>query len=70
MKSLGGVPDDEIDKITHLNAMRHFSYDPFAHIPRERATVSALRGEAIDWDVSVKSVRHLRPATAASGRAF
>ena len=43
MRSLTGVTDDEIDKITHLNAMRHFSYDPFAHIPREQATVSALR---------------------------
>ncbi len=70
MKSLGSVPDDEINKITHLNAMRHFSYDPFAHIPRDEATVSALRAKAIDWDVSVKSVKHLRPATAASGPAF
>ena len=70
MKSLVGVPDDEINKITHLNAMRHFQYDPFAHIPREQATVSALRSPAIDWDISIKSVRHLRPATAASGRAF
>ena len=70
MKSLGGVPDDEINKITHLNAMRHFQYDPFAHIPRDRATVSALRSLALDWDVSIKSVKHLRPATASSERAF
>lgn len=70
MKSLAGVPDDEIDKITHRNAMRHFRYDPFAHIPREEATVSALRAQAIDWDVSIKSVKALRPATAASGPAF
>ena len=70
MKSLSNVPDDEVDKITHLNAIRHFSYDPFAHIPRNEATVSALRANATGWDVSIKSVRHLRPATAASGRAF
>jgi hypothetical protein len=70
MKSLTGVPDHEIDKITHLNAMRHFQYDPFAHIPRDRATVSALGRQAVGWDVSVKSVTHLRPATAASGGAF
>ena len=25
-----GVPDDEIDTITHENAMRHFRFDPFA----------------------------------------
>jgi predicted TIM-barrel fold metal-dependent hydrolase len=70
MRSLDGVPDDEINKITHLNAMRHFQYDPFAHIPRERATASALRAEARDWDVSLKSIKHLRPAGAASGPAF
>ena len=70
MMSLSGVPDDEINKITHLNAMRHFSYDPFAHIPRERATVAALREQAVGWDISVKSVKHLRPETASTARAF
>jgi hypothetical protein len=70
MKSLVGVPDDEINKITHLNALRHFHYDPFAHIPRERATVSALREAAAGWDISIKSVKHLRPAGASSGPAF
>ncbi|KKW66470.1 amidohydrolase [Mycolicibacterium elephantis] len=70
MKSLGGVSDEEIDKITHLNAMRHFSYDPFTHIPREQATVGALRREAADWDVTTRSVRHLRPETASMGPAF
>ena len=29
-KTLTGIPDDEIDKITHLNAMRVFQFDPFA----------------------------------------
>lgn len=70
MKSLGGVSDEEIDKITHLNAMRHFHYNPFAHIPREQATVGALRREAADWDVTIRSVRHLRPETASMGPAF
>ena len=70
MNSLGGVSDEEIDKMTHLNAMRHFAYDPFAHIPREQATVGALRAQADGWDISIKSVRHLRPAGAASGPAF
>jgi predicted TIM-barrel fold metal-dependent hydrolase len=64
MASLAGCSDEEIDKITHLNAMRHFQYDPFVHIPRDRATVSALRREAVGWDVSVRSTRHLRPAGA------
>jgi len=48
MKYFGGVPDEEINKITHLNAMRNFSYDPFALIPREQATVGALRAQATD----------------------
>ena len=49
------VPDDEVDKITHRNAMRWYSFDPFAHRPREQCTVGALRGEAGDWDVSIRS---------------
>jgi hypothetical protein len=49
------VPDDEIDKITHLNAMRHFRYDPFAHRPREQCTVEALRAQAADVDVALRS---------------
>ena len=64
MKSMTGVPDAEIDKITHRNAMRHFQYDPFQARPREQATVGALRAQAVGWDISVKSVKHLRPAQA------
>jgi hypothetical protein len=52
MRYLEGVPDEEIDKITHRNAMRNFSFDPFAHRPRERCTVGALRAEATDVDVT------------------
>jgi predicted TIM-barrel fold metal-dependent hydrolase len=54
-KSLAGVPDDEINKITHENAMRHFRFDPFAVRPREQCTVGALRAEAADVDVSPRS---------------
>lgn len=55
MKYLGDVPDDEIDKMTHLNAMRHFRFDPFSVRPRERCTVGALRAEAADVDTSIVS---------------
>jgi hypothetical protein len=51
-RSLEGVPDHEIDQMTHENAMRSFRYDPFAHIPREQATVGALRARATDVDTS------------------
>jgi hypothetical protein len=52
MRYLDGLPRDEVDKITHLNAMRVFSYDPFAHIPREQATVAGLRARAGDVDTT------------------
>jgi predicted TIM-barrel fold metal-dependent hydrolase len=63
MKSLPGVPDDEINAMTHENAMRHYRFDPFAHRPKEQSTVGALRAEAADVDVSPKraAVRRERP---------
>ncbi|MBL8774789.1 MAG: amidohydrolase [Acidimicrobiales bacterium] len=53
--TLEGIPDDEIDAMTHGNAIREFHYDPFAHRPRERCTVGALRAEATGVDVSERS---------------
>ncbi len=38
--------DAEIDAITYQNALRIFSYDPFASIPKEQCTVGALRAKA------------------------
>ncbi len=55
-KTLNGIPDDEVDKITHLNAMRVFQFDPFAVRPREQCRVGALRAEAADVDVSIRSL--------------
>jgi predicted TIM-barrel fold metal-dependent hydrolase len=58
MEQLAGVPDDEIDKITHANAMANFSYDPFAHLARADCTVGALRAQAaakgVDTDPVVR----------------
>ena len=34
MKSIGDLSDDAINKITHVNAMREFQFDPFAHRPK------------------------------------
>lgn len=62
MRYLVGMTDDEIDRVTHSNAMRHFQYDPFRHIPRAEATVAALRSRATGWDVAVRATAHLRPA--------
>ena len=45
-ESLKRLPKASIDKVTHLNAMREFSYDPFALLGRENCTVGALRAQA------------------------
>jgi predicted TIM-barrel fold metal-dependent hydrolase len=50
-----GVPDDEVNRITFENALRWYSYDPFAHLPREQATVAALRARAEGHDVAVRA---------------
>jgi predicted TIM-barrel fold metal-dependent hydrolase len=49
------VPADEMNKMTFENAMRWYSYDPFAYRSRERSTVGALRAEQAGHDVSVRS---------------
>jgi predicted TIM-barrel fold metal-dependent hydrolase len=55
-RELAGIPDDEVELITHANAMRTFRFDPFTLRPRERATVGALREEAVGWDVAIRDV--------------
>ncbi len=61
MEEMQGVPDAEINQMTHENAMRHFRYDPFRHVPKEQATVGALRAQAVDVDLSLKSHGGLAP---------
>jgi predicted TIM-barrel fold metal-dependent hydrolase len=50
-----GVSDNEINAISHENAMRLYRYDPFRIRPRENCTVDALRSEAEGHDVSIRS---------------
>jgi hypothetical protein len=47
-----GLSDDDIEKITWRNVARFCDYDPFAVIPKERATVGALRAQSPDVDIS------------------
>ena len=42
--------DDEIHKITWQNSIRFFDWDPFQILPKENATVGALRALAQDVD--------------------
>ena len=50
--SLKDVPVDEINLMTHENAMRFFNFDPFKYIAKKDATVGALRKAAAHVDVT------------------
>lgn len=52
-----------IDKITHLNAMNWYSFDPFKHHSRESLTVGALRAKAAadGVDITPTSAGGLNP---------
>ena len=58
-----GADDDDIDKITWQNASRFFSWDPFAYVPRDKATVGALRAQA-------RRRRRVDPVSQGVGRAL
>ena len=51
-RCLSDISDEDINKITYKNAMRHFRFDPFAHIPEAECTVAALRAQAADVDLT------------------
>jgi hypothetical protein len=52
-----GVSDHDIDRMTHLNAMKHFHYDPFSVLGgRDNCTVASLRARAEGHDVAIRSV--------------
>jgi predicted TIM-barrel fold metal-dependent hydrolase len=55
MKQMDGVSREDIDRMSHLNAIRHFSFDPFAVARREDCTVGALRRRAAGHDVSIRA---------------
>jgi predicted TIM-barrel fold metal-dependent hydrolase len=50
-----GATSEDIDKITWQNSSRFFGWDPFAHVPKDQATVGALRALATDVDTSIVS---------------
>lgn len=49
------LPRATIDKITHANVMREFSYDPFSILGRENCTAGALRAKATHVDTTPRS---------------
>lgn len=57
---LDGVPDDQVNKITHQNALRLYGFDMFTHLPKQQATVGALRAQARDVDLGYRSSARLK----------
>jgi len=48
-----GLSDADINKVTWENVARFCSYDPFAHIAKEQATVGALRALSPDVETGI-----------------
>jgi predicted TIM-barrel fold metal-dependent hydrolase len=64
---IAGASDEDIHKITWQNAARFFDWDPFAHTPKDQATVGALRALAQDVDTSRMSRAEWRTQNEAAG---
>jgi predicted TIM-barrel fold metal-dependent hydrolase len=54
-QSIKHLPKQSIDKVTHQNAMRHYSFDPISILGRENCTVGALRKQAAHVDTTPKA---------------
>ncbi len=60
---LADADAEDVAKITHENAMRWYSFDPFDPRTREQSTVAALRAASPGHDVRIRSLdggRHAR----------
>lgn len=55
-KSVQGLTAAQIDKITHLNAMRMLRFDPFRHYRPEQLSVGALRAMAAADKVDITPI--------------
>ena len=62
-----GCTDEEIHQITWENSCRFFDWDPFAHTPRDKATVGALRARATDVDTTRMSRAEWKQQNEAAG---
>jgi predicted TIM-barrel fold metal-dependent hydrolase len=51
IETMGHLSDRVINKITHENAIKAYSFDPFTYVPRDQATAGYLRTQATDVDV-------------------
>jgi predicted TIM-barrel fold metal-dependent hydrolase len=62
-----GCDAEEIDKITWQNTCRFFDWDPFAHTPKDQATVGALRSLATDVDTTRRPKEEWKQRNEAAG---
>jgi hypothetical protein len=63
------VSDEDIDKITHRNAMRWFQFDGIAAVGgRSKATVGALRSQAAAVDLSLLRGKGGKPPADSTSR--
>jgi len=60
-ESLDGVPDAEINKMTHENALRVFQLDAFSQRPKAKCTAAALRAESPDVDLGLRRQQGGKP---------
>jgi predicted TIM-barrel fold metal-dependent hydrolase len=79
IETMGHLSDATINKITHENAMRAYSFDPFTHIPKDQCRAGRLRNLATDVDTvthvgheasekDLETWRRMRERTAAARR--
>ncbi|MCY4428760.1 MAG: amidohydrolase family protein [Halieaceae bacterium] len=64
-KAINHLTEEQINKVTHRNAMRWFNFDLFKHTPREELTIGALRNKAAadGVDVTPRSFGGEKPLT-------
>ena len=66
---LAPLTDEQVAKITHENAMRHYQFDPFATRAKEQCRAAALRAESPDVDTVTRVGRQADERDAARFRA-
>ncbi|MFM2099383.1 MAG: hypothetical protein RLZZ366_922 [Pseudomonadota bacterium] len=55
MRSFESAPESKINQMSHLNAMRNYTFNPFVDFRREKYTLGALSAQARDVDTAPRS---------------
>jgi predicted TIM-barrel fold metal-dependent hydrolase len=57
LEYMSALSDEELRMVTHENALRHFQFDAFSHVPREQAAAGALRATVPDRNLVISDGR-------------